>query len=478
MAELRRGRRRDGEPGGGIEGSPEEGLPDAASPISASSMSDGAADSMSDAAGPADGGAAAADDGAAATDGDAAETPPADSGEIKKAKRGWTGTRLVALIAAVAVVSLLAGVAVMQFIVSPAEIAARTAPPEPGPVTAPVEKRVIENTIVSRGEVTYADAVDVTIDAAGGEDRPVITGHVPEVGDVLTAGSIALELAGRPVIVLPGALPAYRTLSVGMRGPDVVQLKTALNSMGFGAGDASSDVFEYDTAVALGALYEQSGYDPANGGQEAQMALRDAERAVRDANTAVAQAQAALDEAANAPVPEGQSRPSLIGEQAALNAAWEALSDAQEALVTAQEGVLPRLPSSEALFLGDLPRRVDLVSVARGDILSGSPMSVSGATLTIVGTLSKQDADLLKEGTEAFYPGPDDEELTAKVAKIEAPKSGGESSADQGENDGQSGDSGAQSSDRYTVTLDPGELTPEQIDAMRGTNVRVRLPIA
>src|SRR5690606_20482639 len=51
---------------------------------------------------------------------------------------GWSGTRLVALIAAVAVVSLLIGVAVMQFIVSPAELAARTAAPEPGPVTAPI----------------------------------------------------------------------------------------------------------------------------------------------------------------------------------------------------------------------------------------------------------------------------------------------------------------------------------------------------
>lgn len=402
---------------------------------------------------------------------DAPVPSTADSGAsdpaAPKAKRSWSGTRLVALIAAVAVVSLLAGVAVMQFIVSPAEIAARTAPPEPGPVTAPVEERVIENTIVARGEVTYADAVEVSIDSAGGEDRPVVTGHVPEVGTVFNAGNVALELAGRPVIVLSGGLPSYRTLSVGMRGPDVVQLKTALTAMGYWAGDTASDVFEYDTAVALGALYEQTGYTAATGGPEAQLTLRDAERGVRDANTSLAQAQAVLSDAKDG------GATNLIGEQAAVNAAWEALSDAQEMLVTAQEGVLPRLPSSEVLFLSDLPRRVDDVSVSRGDILSGSPMSVSGAALTIVGTLSRQDAELLTEGSEAFYPGPDGDELIATVQKIEAPKSGG--SGGEGEQGGTGGQGGG---DRYTVTLSPGELSSEQIEALRGTNVRVRIPIA
>ncbi|PRI11555.1 hypothetical protein B4915_06850 [Leucobacter massiliensis] len=370
----------------------------------------------------------------------------------------------------------------MQFIVSPAEIAARTAAPDPGPVTAPVELREIENTVVARGEITYADAVAVSIDAAGGEERPVITGHIPEVGAIFQPGSIALELAGRPVVVLPGELPAYRTLSVGMRGPDVLQLKAALVAMGFGVGDPSSDAFDYDTAVAVGALYEQIGYPAADGGDESRLALRDAERGVRDANTALAQAQAALAEARDA------GAPNPIGEQAAVNAAAEALSDAQEALGIAQEGVLPRLPSSEALFLGDLPRRVDEVSVRRGDILSRSPMSVSGASLTITGTFSRQDAELLSEGDVAFYPGPDGEELTATVQSIRAPGAGGSSGSGSGSGDGGEGeDTGAEGGsasgsggggDRYTVTFSPGELTPEQIDALRGTNVRVRVPIA
>lgn len=401
--------------------------------------------------------------------GAATEVSVAESTE-PKTKKGWTGSRLVALIAGVAVVSLLIGVAVMQFIVSPATLAARTAPPEPGPVTAPIEQRKIENTVVLRGEVSYADSVSVEIDAAGGEARAVITGQVPEVGAIFKAANVALEVAGRPVIVLPGELPAYRNLSIGMRGPDVTQLKQALSSLGYATGDMNTDTFDWDTAAGVGALYEQLGYTAATGGDETREALKMAERGVRDANVGVAQAQAALDEA------NAAKAKNTIGEQAALNSAWESLNDAQEALGEAQAAVLPTLPSSEVLFLADLPRRVDEVSVSRGDILSGSPMSVSGATLTVTGTVSKQDAELLSEGLVATFAGPDDAQLTAKVQKVTAPKSGGDSEGDG--TGGSNGGGDAKTGARYTVDLVPEKLTSGQIEALRGTNVRMRIPVA
>ncbi|MFV0434867.1 MAG: hypothetical protein ACK5LO_12895 [Leucobacter sp.] len=393
-----------------------------------------------------------------------------------KRRRAWSGTRLVALLAIIAVASLLVGVGVMQFIVSPAELAARTAAPEPGPVTAAIEERVIENTVVTRGEITYADAVEVEIDSGSSENRPVITGAVPEIGAVLKPLDIALEVAGRPVIVLPGTLPAYRTLSIGMRGPDVLQLKTALQSLGFGAGDTGNDTFEWDTAAAVGAMYEQLGYEAEAGDPEAQTALRDAERGVRDAETGLAQAQATLAEA----VADGARN--VIAEQAAVDSAYEAISDAQETLTTAQEAALPTLPASEVLYLDELPRRVDDVSVERGEVLSGSPMSVSGATLTIVGTVSKQDAQLLTDGLTAYFPGPDGEDLTAEVAKISAPKKGksggGDDASEDGDgSDGESGESAGGGS-RYTVQLTPGELSSDQIEMLRGTNVRVTIPVA
>ena len=397
---------------------------------------------------------------------DASQASPVEK-TAKKPRAPWTGRRLVALIAAVAVASLLLGILVMQFIVSPATLAARSEAPEPGPVTAPIENRVIENTVVLRGEVGYADAVAVTIDAAGGEAKAVITGQVPAVGTVFNAGNVALEVAGRPVIVLPGELPAYRSLSIGMRGPDVSQLKQALASLGYASGDLNTDTFDWDTAAGLGSLYEQLGYTAPTGGEDASQQLRSAERAVRDANVGVAQAQAALDAA------HAAEAPNTAGEQAALTGAWESLSDAQESLGEAQAAVLPTLPSGEALFLSGLPRRVDEVSVKRGDVLSGSPMSVSGATLSITGTVSKQDAELLTEGLVAEFASPDGAALTATVKSITAPKKeGGGGEGEQGSS-GDSGDAG-----RYTVALEPGELTNEQIDALRGSNVRMKIPVA
>lgn len=397
---------------------------------------------------------------------DAAESTETDGESGKKARAPWTGRRLVALIAAVAVASLLLGIVVMQFIVSPATLAARTEAPEPGPVTAPVENKVLENTVVLRGEVGYADSVAVTIDAAGGESKAVVTGQVPGVGAVFNAGNVALEVAGRPVIVLPGELPAYRSLSIGMRGPDVTQLKQALATLGYATGDMNSDTFDWDTAAGLGALYEQLGYTAATGGEDTRDMLRGAERAVRDANVSAAQAQATLDEARAAKAPNTSS------ELAAANAAWEAVNDAQEALGQAQAAVLPTLPAGEALFLSGLPRRVDEVAVKRGDVLSGSPMSVSGATLSITGTVSKQDADLLSEGLVAQFSAPDGADLTAKVKSVTAPKSGGGKS-EGGEGGGDSGGAA-----RYTVELEPVDLSNEQIDVLRGSNVRLRIPVA
>ncbi|MFT3944933.1 MAG: hypothetical protein QM705_14075 [Ancrocorticia sp.] len=421
-------------------------------------------------------------------------------------KRTWAGKRLVALIAAVAVVSLLAGVGIMQFIVSPAELAARTEAPEAGPVTAPIEERVIENTIVTRGEIAYADSVDVKLGGPSSEGPAVVTGHVPEVGAIFDAADIALEVTGRPVIVLPGELPAYRSLSIGMSGPDVLQLKQALSSLGLTSGDLGTQIFDGDTATGLGQLYQHVGYSAPNGGEEAQAALENAQKAVRSAETAVTISENTVDSTYNTQVQAQQERLNTINElraavnnapdevtrqqavaelrkaeavpepainltveNAQLEEAIDSRTDAYNALTRAQEAVLPSLPLGEVLFLSDLPRRVDEVRVSRGSTLGDVAMSVSGAKLSIVGTLSEQDAKLLKEGQEAAYSSPSGDELTAKILKIEAPDAAKKAPE---------GQAGSATSDRYTVTFDPGELTPEQITGLQGSNVRVAIPVA
>ncbi len=399
-----------------------------------------------------------------------AESQGDTSEDTAKKPKGLTGTRLVAVIAAVAVVSLLAGVLLMQFIVSPAEIAARSEAPEPGPVTAVIEERVVSNEVVIRGEASYADSVEVKLDTSSSEGRPIVTGQVPAVGAILNAGSVALEVTGRPVIVLQGQLPAYRSLSIGMSGPDVLQLKQTLASMGYDVGDPNSDLYEWQTSEAVGQLFLNTGYQPSTGGPEARDALRAAEASYRSAETALTRAQTSYNTAYNA------GEQDLAIPWAELNEAQLALGDASTALEEAQIGVQPTLPAGEVLFLPSLPRRVDAVYVERGGEVSGAAMLVSGADLTIVGTLNQQDAALLTVGMEAFYSSPSGEELTATIASIEAPTAASSSGDDK--SDGADSSGSGDSAGRYKLTLTPGELTDEQITALREQSLKITIPVA
>lgn len=143
--------------------------------------------------------------------------------------RGTTSgsTRTIGMMALTAVVSLGAGLGLSRVITSPSEAAAQAAPPPAGPITVPVELRELNNDVVLRGDAVYEDPASVTVETGDLGGPAVVTGHVPEVGTTVDAGDVLLEVAGRPVILLTGDLPVYRTLRVGVFGPDVLQLKAA-----------------------------------------------------------------------------------------------------------------------------------------------------------------------------------------------------------------------------------------------------------
>lgn len=421
-------------------------------------------------------------------------------------KAGWArvfnGNRALWIVAAIAVVSLAAGLLVGRFIVSPAEAAARAEPPEPGLITVPVELGELSNDVTIRGEVGYADAADITLDTSSLSGPAIVTGRVPESGAELGPLSIAIEIAGRPVIVLPGELPAYRTLRFGMSGPDVVQFKQAMAAAGIDAGNAASDVFDAAAAAAVVALYDRAGY-PAPAAEEgsaeavqaaaegvtaAQQSLTAANEELaragsgasavmlREADNQVASAQRQLDAAREAeevdPLQvadledalalaklrraEVAAAPDTRGQQAAVSSARDQLALAQQALAKAREQALPALPSSEVLYLAALPRRVDAVATARGSILQGVAMTVSGATLELAGSAAEADAKLLEVGGEAFFELPDGVLHRAVIAKIDPGKTAG---------------------DRWAIGFTPDPLTPEQVQQLQGSNVRVSIPV-
>ncbi len=436
-----------------------------------------------------------------------------------------TGNRTILVLAAVAVASLVAGLVLSRFVVNPAQAAADAAPSAAGPITVPVESRQLSNDVLLRGDAVYDDAVDLSIETGELSGRAVVTGQVPEVGATFDAGSVALEIAGRPVIVLPGELSTYRTLRPGVSGPDVLQLKAALAALGIDAGDLGSDAYDAKTAAGVRALYERAGYSAPVPTREETEAVRMAQQQVRQAQSEVDSARSALGKAGSsaqrsarveaeaavrsaqqsladakqaceAPSPEGppcsqadvvraqgeidvavarrdelNAAPDTSAERSAVTAAEQMLADARAELATAQEATMTVLPASEIVYLASLPRRVDAISTKRGATLEGSAMKVSGATLEIDATAVRTDADLLAVGAQGTVTLKG-EEIPVTVVDIAA------STPDSGSGDDDSGSGADSSSGRMKVTMHPGELTPEQVGALQGQNVRVKIPVS
>ncbi|PWD52411.1 hypothetical protein C8046_06515 [Serinibacter arcticus] len=450
--------------------------------------------------------------------------------------------RTVWVVAAVAVVALGAGMLLSRFVISPAQAAADAEPPEPGLITVPVELRALSSDVVARGDARYDDAVDVTVETSDLGGPAVVTGAVPEVGTQVDAGTVVLEVAGRPVIALPGGFPVYRTLRSGATGPDVIQLRDALNALGLEAGSGES--YDGTVAGAVQRLYANAGYPAPAPPEGTEESLEMARESLRSATSTLASAQAALATAgagkpqserlqldnavnaaqrdldaaracANAPAPvdpetgqtlpkepcptsvasaeeavtlaraqrsEGLAAPDTSAEVASRDAAQTSLDDARDALATAELDVLTPMPASEVLFVGSLPRRVDSVAIERGSTINGPVMSISGATLEIAANLAQADADLLTAGQAAELLL-DDVPIPATVAEIgaAAPTDGGGDGGDGGSGDeGAGGGDGASgaAAGRSQVVLLPGELSEEQRTALAGSNVRIRIPVS
>jgi hypothetical protein len=87
---------------------------------------------------------------------------------------------------------------------------------------------------------------------------------LPVVGQTITQGQMVFEADGKPVVLFYGAKPAYRSIAVGDKGPDVAQLNANLVALGYATSDEldpSSDTFSAATATALKKLQADLGLD-------------------------------------------------------------------------------------------------------------------------------------------------------------------------------------------------------------------------
>jgi peptidoglycan hydrolase-like protein with peptidoglycan-binding domain len=115
------------------------------------------------------------------------------------------------------------------------------------PVSAAMVVRadVSERQVVA-GTLGYQGAFGV-IDEAG----PGIATWLPQVGAVLRRGQVLCQVAGQPVTLFYGPVPAWRNFGPGMTsGPDVRELQRNLADLGFGPGDADGQ-YGWSTEAAV-----------------------------------------------------------------------------------------------------------------------------------------------------------------------------------------------------------------------------------
>lgn len=405
--------------------------------------------------------------------------------------------RTLGVVAAVALTAAGGGYLVAQQMHAPADELALAEPPEPGPVTAMVELRTIESEVVVRGDMVFAGALDVTVDVSGLRTSAVVTGVPVGVDDAVTEGSVLAVVADRPVIVLGGDVPAYRTITASAEGDDVRQLEAALARLGLEAGPVDGR-YDAATAEAVEALYAQLGYPAPQPPDELTTRLVAAEQAVDAAEERLRVAQAALAEAVQPParsevlaadvaiaaarraidaakatgdkpaqaeaneqllVAQAQrdelaTAPDTTAEQDAIDAATAARDLALTELAEADEGAATPVPASELAFVPHLPRRVDELAVERGDTVDGPIARLSGAELVARSELGSADRRLVALGDPVIVEGAG-LTLGATIAGFD--------------DDAETGSSVA------TITLD--DPTAEQVAALAGLNVKLVVPI-
>jgi multidrug efflux pump subunit AcrA (membrane-fusion protein) len=220
--------------------------------------------------------------------------------------------------------------------------------------------RQLVSTLIVSGETRYVEPTPVrlagAVGSSGGEQQ-VIT-RLPDLDAEVVEGALLFEISGRPVFAMRGELPMYRQLTPGSKGPDVLQLETSLQTLGFAPG-AVDDLYDAGTEAALDAFYQSRGYASEGASATERQQLTDARKAVTDAEDAVRKANIDLDrgqstvtpserleaqqavETAQDAVPEAQTRAQRANDQAAANTATQtALRDTARSSRDAQRVIL------------------------------------------------------------------------------------------------------------------------------------------
>jgi hypothetical protein len=98
--------------------------------------------------------------------------------------------------------------------------------------TAHVERRTLSARVSQAGTLTYRARSDGSPYSVINQAPGAYT-KLPAAGQVIAQGHVLYRVNDRPVVLLHGSTPAYRTLSAGASGPDVAELNADLVALGY-----------------------------------------------------------------------------------------------------------------------------------------------------------------------------------------------------------------------------------------------------
>jgi peptidoglycan hydrolase-like protein with peptidoglycan-binding domain len=98
--------------------------------------------------------------------------------------------------------------------------------------SAKVQRRTLSAIVSEAGTLTYRALPDGSPYTVINQARGTYT-KLPASGQVIRQGRVLYRVDDRPVLLLRGSTPAYRTLSAGASGPDVAELNADLVALGY-----------------------------------------------------------------------------------------------------------------------------------------------------------------------------------------------------------------------------------------------------
>ncbi|MEV7077965.1 peptidoglycan-binding protein [Streptomyces sp. NPDC093516] len=381
-------------------------------------------------------------------------------------------TRQVALVIAVVVSIGAGGWFAGSHMQSPADAAAAHRPPKAGPVTVAVERRELTASVVAQGTVEFGAPRSVSLagpvastSPSADETTAQLVTHLPKQGATLTEGSVLMQVSGRPVFVLRGPVPMYRTLGPGVSGDDVSQLQSALRRLGHDPGGTGGH-YGQGTATAVAQWYKSKGFQARTPSTEEQKQRDDLEEAVTQAQITLLQAQndqgGSTKDGGEATAPPASDAARALE----LKSAQDQLDHANKALSSFLETYGTKVSAGELVFLPDLPVRVDKVKVHLGDTPDGAVATVTSSDIVVQSVVPAADAAQLHQGMAARVETTNGRKVAGVVTKV-----GGE----RGDADGKEtagGDNSADPTAPVPVAIsvpDPGKLRNQAGEAVKVT---------